>query len=446
LWETITAGKKWHGEVVNRKKNGELYWSDISVSPVFDKNNKIIHFVSIRENVTEKKKMIEELVAAKEKAEESDRMKSSFLANMSHEIRTPMNGILGFAGLLKDQNLSGDEIKIYVDIIQESGQRMLNTINDLIVISKIESGTLEIKKSEFNINKLLDYFYQFFKPETDRKGLELRMNKTLTDDDAVILSDKEKLEAILSNLIKNAVKYTDSGLIELGYNLVDGDFQFYVKDTGIGIDEEQHAAIFDRFVQVDTSLSRPYEGVGLGLSIAKGYIKLMGGDIWLESRKGSGTLFYFSLPRTEPVKVVSSIKKPESVTKENHSDKDDSMLKQLSVLVAEDDEVGRSYLNQLLSGKCGELVFAVNGKDAVEKYRESKKFDVVLMDIKMPVMDGYTAAIKIKEFDHNAFIIAQTAYALEGDREKALAAGCDGYLAKPINKYQLFDYLLKRNR
>ena len=438
LWDTILSGKYWHGELLNRKKNGEHYWEDVSISPITDERGTIRYFVSVREDITEKKKMIEDLTVAKEKAEESDRLKSAFLANMSHEIRTPMNGILGFTNLLKEPDVTPDKIERYVDIINQSGKRMLNTINDIISISKIESGTMEVVLSELNMNQEIEYLYHFFKPEANSRGVELVVHKELSDNNAGIVADKEKLHAVLTNLIKNAIKYTNSGTIELGYNRKHDHFKIYVKDTGIGIEKDRQKAIFERFVQEDNSFSKPYEGAGLGLSIAKGYVEMMGGEIGVQSEKSKGSVFWFTIPFSENPEV----KKIEQAQKPGKSGEE--VLKKLSILVAEDDKIGRVYLQQLLDNKCRKLIFAENGFEAVNLYRKHKKFDVVLMDIKMPVMDGYSATIKIKELDESAYIIAQTAYALEGDREKALAVGCEGYLTKPLNKTLLIQKITER--
>jgi PAS domain S-box-containing protein len=237
-----------------------------------------------------------ELIGAKEKAEESDRLKSAFLANMSHEIRTPMNGILGFADLLKEPDLSGDERQEYIAIIEKSGLRMLNIINDLIDISKVESGQMEIFYSEINVNEQIEYIFNFFKPEVHKKGMELLFQVGLKDEDAVIRTDREKLYAVLTNLVKNAIKYSDAGSIELGYTLKDKFLVYYIKDTGIGIPESKKEAIFNRFIQADISDKRAFQGAGLGLAISKSYVEMLGGHIWVESIEGKGSTFYFTIP------------------------------------------------------------------------------------------------------------------------------------------------------
>ena len=290
------------GEKVNTRveftvllKSGEKREVEASVSYISFKGG--IATQGIIRDITEKKKMIDDLVAAKENAEESDRLKSAFLANMSHEIRTPMNGIMGFTELLKEPQLEGDDKNKYIEIIQKSGHRMLNTINDLIEISKIESGTLEVSIYEVNINEILDYFTNFFEPETGMKKLKFKASTPLPYEKAFIKTDREKLMGILTNLIKNAIKYTNDGNIEFGYSLKENQLEFFVKDTGIGIDKNRLEAIFDRFVQADMSLSKPYEGAGLGLSIARAYVEMLGGKIWVISEPQKGSEFYFTIPR-----------------------------------------------------------------------------------------------------------------------------------------------------
>ena len=242
-------------------------------------------------------KQREELIKAKEKAEESDRLKSAFLANMSHEIRTPLNGIMGFAGLLGDTDLTEDQKNQYIKIIEESGARMLNIINDLINISIIEAGQLVLHYSQFNLNELLDYIYAFFKPEIEKKGITLSLVKNLPAEEIILNSDREKVYAILMNIVRNASKYTNSGQISFGYELKEGEILFFVLDTGIGISKDIQKVIFDRFIQAEKSISKDYEGAGLGLAITKAYIDKLGGKIWLESEPGIGSKFYFTLPR-----------------------------------------------------------------------------------------------------------------------------------------------------
>jgi len=432
LWTTILSGNIWNGEIQNKKKNGELYWENALISPVFNKEGNITDFIAVKEDITEKKILITDLINAKEKAEESDRLKTAFLTNMSHEIRTPMNGILGFAGLLKEPKLSDEEQENFINIIEKSGQRMLETINDLIDISKIESKLVNITCSVFNINAQIDYLYVFFKPEAERKGLQFTHFKTFSNEKATLYSDKEKFNAIFMNLIKNAIKYTNEGSIEFGYRLINDSVQFYVKDTGIGIAKNRQVAIFDRFVQADLSNSRPYEGSGLGLSIAKAYVEMLGGKIWIESEEGKGSQFFFTVAFKEAIKEET---KPHTIKVQPLNTEE--ILANLNVLIVEDDEISRIYLFTMLKGKCKNIYYAGNGEEAVQIHSAKNDIDLILMDIKLPVMDGYSATAKIRETDKKVLIIAQTAYAMEGDREKALSVGCDDYISKPLSKKKL---------
>jgi signal transduction histidine kinase len=261
---------------------------------------------AIKENLEDKvERRTIELSLAKEKAEESDRLKSAFLANMSHEIRTPMNGILGFAELLKEPGLSGEDQANYISMIEEGGERMLNIINNLIDISKLESGMTKVSISETNVNKQLDYIHSFFMPEVEQKGMKLFCKTSLEEKEAVIQTDREKVYAILTNLVKNAIKYSESGYIEIGCSLKSEstesvrarlELEFYVKDTGIGIAINRQTAVFERFIQADIGDKRAYQGAGLGLSISKGYAELLGGKMWMESEAGKGSVFYFTIP------------------------------------------------------------------------------------------------------------------------------------------------------
>ena len=373
------------------------------------------------------KEFSNELIKTKERAEESDRLKSAFLANMSHEIRTPMNGILGFAQLLKEPELSGKEQNEYLNIIENSGKRMLNIIRDIVDISKIESGMMEISHSETNINDQIKFIYDFFTPEIEKKGLQLLYKTALSPNESIIKTDQEKIYAILTNLVNNAVKHTSTGSIEFGYDKKGKYLEFYVKDTGIGVAEHQKEIIFERFRQGDDLTKQYTEGTGLGLSISKAYVEMLGGKIWLESEFGKGSTFYFTLPYdVETGKKEVNEDSPSVIGAEHY-------VKNLKILIAEDDQTSLSFLSKVLQQYCREIIKVETGVEAVEACRKNPDIDLVLMDIRMPDLNGYEATRQIRGFNNNVIIIAQTAYAMADDKGKALDAGCDDYISKPVN-------------
>lgn len=398
---------------------------------------------------------MEELVKARNKAEESDRLKTAFLANMSHEIRTPMNGILGFAYLLKEPDLSITEQKSYIEIIEKSGKRMLNIINDIVDISKIEAGLMNINLSESNIHEQIKYIYTFFRPEVEEKGIEFGLKCQLNSDEVIIHTDREKVFAILTNLVKNAIKFTHKGAIELGCLSEKSASQnqnelgepsrsevgersglrIYVKDTGIGIPKDRQEAIFERFVQADIEDKMAYQGAGLGLSITKSYVEMLGGKIWLESELGIGSTFYFTLPNVARVKNNSD--------QEPFPSLQNDIFKKLKILVAEDEEISEKLVESYVKKISKHILYARTGKEAVEICRENPDIDMIMMDIRMPVIGGFEAARQIREFNKEVVIIAQTACCLKEDREKAISSGCNDYLTKPIDKMELLAIIRK---
>jgi CheY-like chemotaxis protein len=391
-------------------------------------------------NIDNIKKTQLELIIAKEKAEESERLKTAFLTNMSHEIRTPMNGILGFTELLKEPHLTVEEQQDFIQTIQASGDRMLNTINSIVDIAKIESGLIDIDIKETNINEKIEFIYKFFKPEVEKKGLQFLLKKTLITNESIIKTDNEKVYAILTNLVKNAIKFTNDGSIEFGYILKSGSepakLEFFVKDTGIGIPENQKELIFERFRQGSESNNRGYEGSGLGLSISKSYVEMLGGRIWMESKEGRGSTFYFTIPYNP---VSEEITKLKDIVDEHK----DIQIKKLKILVVEDDEFSYSLLSRTIQKITKEVLHAKTGVEAVEACRNNSDFDLVLMDIRMPDMNGVEATQQIRQFNKDVIIIAQTAYAFSEDRERATEAGCNDYISKPINRTTLFELIKK---
>jgi PAS domain S-box-containing protein len=385
----------------------------------------------------EKDKRAAELIIAKEHAEESDRLKSAFLTNMSHEIRTPMNGILGFTELLKEPNLSSNDQQAFIQTIQISGARMLNTINSIVDISKIESGLMKVDIKETNINEQIEFTYKFFKPEAEFKELKFLFKNSLTTKESIIKTDNEKVYGILTNLVKNAIKFTYEGSIEFGYEKKGEFLEFFVKDTGIGIPQKQYQLIFERFRQGSESHNRGYEGSGLGLAIAKTYVEMLGGEIWVESEEGNGSTFYFTIPYNAVLEEKTEIKNAIS------AEHKEVQLKKLKILIVEDDEISYSLLTKMLQKISKEVLHAITGVQAIESCNNNPDLDLVLMDVKMHDRDGHEATRQIRQFNKDVIIIAQTAYAFSGDREKAIEAGCNDYISKPINKTLLFELIKK---
>ena len=428
--ETLNTTGIWEGEIKNIRLNGTIFWCYAQVTS-FNHPKFGNVWVAIHQNITDKKKMVEDLTSAKEKAEESDRLKTAFINNMSHEIRTPLNGILGFLQLMKEEELTDIEWDEYFTIINKSSDRLMKTINDLVEISKIQSGQMKLKIAAINVGLLTDQVFQYFQSDASIKGLDLKVNKS-EDPEDIIETDGEKLKSILSILVENGIKFTYTGSIEFGYKyIVDEAIEFYVKDTGIGIPYDMHQVIFERFMQVDVSNTRHFEGSGLGLSIAKAYVEMLQGSISVESELEKGSVFTFMIPynsRNAPEESVSN----EEVVYEN----DDKLL-HLKILVVDDDASSGHLLSVMVKRYGTEITNVATGKEAISICRNRPDIDLVLMDIKMPDMDGYEATRLIRQFNTNIVIIAQTAYALSGEREKALEAGCNDYISKPIGKNEL---------
>jgi PAS domain S-box-containing protein len=428
-------------ENIVQAKDGHCIWFSTNGIPVLDADGKLLGYRGSDTDITERVKSQQELIHAKERAEESDQLKTAFLTNVSHEIRTPMNGILGFAELLQEENLSVEEQQEYINIIQISGKRMLNTISDIISIAKIESGQMSISLKKTNINEQLDYIYAFFKHEAAEKKLELILKTGLTKNAAVIETDQEKLYGILTNLVKNAIKFTETGTIEFGYECKGEFLEFYVKDHGIGIPANRQKAIFERFVQADISDKRAYQGSGLGLSISKAYVEMLGGRIWVESEDGKGSIFYFTIPNIAAIEEKRVIEN--AVQADMPAEEKDDQIRPLKILIAEDDEQSEALITIAVKKLAREILKVKTGVDAVAVCRNNPDIDLVLMDVKMPKMDGHEATIEIRQFNKDVVIIAQTAYALEGDREQAIAAGCNDYFTKPYNQATLAAILKK---
>ena len=430
LWETILSGKNWFGEFQNKKKNGDLYWESAVISPLLDDQNRIAHFIAVKEDITDKKSLLENLIAAKEKAEDSDRLKTAFLHNISHEIRTPLNAIIGFTGFLEQPDITPELRKNYINIIYQSNNQLLSIIDDILNISHIEAGQLMIRESVTDLSKVMKNLNVQFSSVAESKKIDFRLNFQLADNETVIHTDEGKLIQILTNLLNNAFKFTLKGHVELGCARAKEGIGFYVEDTGIGIPEEEHERIFERFYQVDRSLSRLYGGTGLGLSISDAYVSFLGGKLTLKSSPGTGSVFSFTIPCKQAEKEIDSSESPVPLKKPGGEQRK-------KILVAEDDDSNFTLIVEMLKPFHFSFLRARNGQEAVDLCKSEKKIDLILMDVKMPVKDGFKASTEIQTFRPGIPIIAQTAYAHSADQAKALKSGCCDYIAKPIDRRQL---------
>jgi len=381
--------------------------------------------------IEEKEKREAELIAAKEIAEESDELKTAFLQNISHKIRTPLNGIIGFSELLNHEDLNKDEIKEFTSLIGQSGKRLLEIVNNVLDISKIQTGQVRIERKPVSINSLFSDLLTFFDPVAKAKSINLNYHIP-ENEDRTIFSDEGKLNQILTNLISNAIKFTKSGDIDYGYEIKDDFVQLYVKDTGLGIPPKLYEKVFEKFVQTDQSLCKDYEGAGLGLSICKGLVELLGGNIWFDSEINKGSTFYFVIPYKTIVEPSQTVEKYSEIPgKRSHR----------IILIAEDDWISFQYLRTILEKSDITVLHAENGEQAVELVRNTSEIDLILMDIKMPVMDGIEATKIIKRIRPDLPIIAQTAYTYSEEKSKISAIGCDEYLTKPLEYAKLNELL-----
>jgi PAS domain S-box-containing protein len=439
LWDTILSGKDWEGEFRNRKKDGSLYWEKAIISPIINNDGRIKNFVAVKEDITERKRMLEELVKAKEKAEESDRLKTAFLNNMSHEIRTPLNAICGFTDILNSPEITEEKRERLVSIIQNSSNQLLSIVSDILTVSSLETKQEKVYIEKVCINTIIVDLLLIFKQQAGRQNISLYAKKDLSDKQSVIYTDKTKLTQILSNLLSNALKFTHEGFVEFGYELVsnmpdfetsDRALQFYVKDSGIGIKPKAQLHIFKRFMQADKTINMTYGGTGLGLSISRSFTELLGGTIWVESEPGKGSTFYFTLP----YKPGDETGNEQSVLNEHNN----SGL----ILVAEDEEYNYLLIEEYLSDLNLKLIHAKDGIETIKIWQANPNIVLILMDIKMPRMSGDEAAKRIKEISPNMPIIAQSGYALQHEiiQYKDLF---DDYLAKPIKKADLKERVMK---
>lgn len=570
LWETITSGKTWNGEFQNKKKDGELFWETFTISPIFDQQGKIINYLKVAEDITEKKQTEEllrdneeqyravvenshngiliigedykfdyvndklceifgrkpeeimgydfrefldeeskklvgdryvrrqkgeevsskyefnvmrkdgelrrieinsvvvedskgrkrtiaqllditerkkaelDLISALKKATESDRLKSAFLATISHELRTPLNAIIGFSDII-DEDLPIEDIIDYNKHINTSGNHLLSIVEDIFDITLIESGQTQIRKKEVNLHAILNDVLAIIKTEqqkTDKDNLDLSLKIAPKGKDLIINTDPSKLKQVLINLLKNALRFTHEGYIKFGYNIKSQNakpmIEFYIEDTGIGIPKDQQELIFNIFRQADDTHTRQHEGIGIGLSISKKLTELCGGKIWLKSKEGKGSTFYFTIPYEGHEITNKTIKAEVKIETQKKN-----QLKNKTILVVEDVESSYEFLKVVLEKSGIDTIWAKDGEKAIQYCKENPDIDLVLMDINMPNMNGYEATKEIRKFCPDLPIIAQTAYAIAGDREKSIEAGSDDYISKPIKKDELYSLLYK---
>ncbi|PLX25480.1 MAG: hybrid sensor histidine kinase/response regulator [Salinivirgaceae bacterium] len=414
---------------------GGEFMVEVSLMPIIVKGETMLH--TTWRDITQRKKNELDLIKARSQAEEANRLKTEFIKNMSHEVRTPMNGIIGFSTLMDDESISHVKRKYYSRIIQNSSKQLLRIIDDILAISTLETKQDKAIEEEFSLNDTLMELFSIFDLKSKEIDIPIYIKKSLPDNRSYIISDKTKLNKILSNLLENALKFTNKGFIEFGYDIENNNIILYVKDTGIGISTEKQKIIFDRFIQEDENIKMNHGGLGLGLSISKENAILLGGNIQVKSEKGLGSTFYVTIPY-----------KPGSVKEEKI--KNDLINidpnKQYTVLIAEDENVNYLYLETLiqeLDKYQFNLLQAKNGKEAIDLCDTNNQIDLILMDIKMPVMNGIEACKIISVKYPNIPIIAQTAYATNKDREIAIESGCIDYIAKPIDPTKFFNLLEK---
>lgn len=416
---------------IHRPIQKDIVWVLVNGFPVLDDAGNLLEIVisfiditALRQmeiDMSERKIFENELKAAKEKAEESEKLKTAFLQNMSHEIRTPLNAITGFLQLLNKPDISPEKRKSFSSIIMSSSHQLLSIVSDILTISAIETKQEKLNITAVDINSILVDLLAIFKLQASNKSILLQSKNNLTDRQAVLFSDKVKITQILSNLLSNALKFTHEGNIEFGYHLKGEVIEFYVKDSGVGISIENQSKIFNRFQQADASIYTQYGGTGLGLSISKGFAELLGGSIWVESNLNNGSTFYFTIPY-QP--VHHNMNTPSN----NHTEISNGS----TVLIAEDVEINFLLLEELFRNLGCSTLHAKDGQVAVDLCKNNPSIDLVFMDIKMPILDGFSAAQLIREFRPDLPIIAQSGFAFDDEKEK-YGKVFNEYISKPFN-------------
>ncbi len=448
---TLSGG--WQGEIKNIRKDGQEFPISLSTAIVHDNNGQPVAFVGVANDITERKVAEQDLINAKEKAEESDRLKTSFLANMSHEIRSPMNAILGFIRIIKDEEDLSENGKQYIDLISGSGAQLISVIEDILDTSKIQANQLRLSVREFDLNALLTNLFNNFSSQAKSRSKTntILLPPTLPNPSPFLInSDDLRIRQIITNLLSNALKFTPKGIIEFGYSMIIDDenpvIQFFVKDTGIGLAPDKLTLIFERFRQADDSYTRMYGGSGLGLAISKGLVELLGGKIWVESKESKGSTFFFSLPLKSL--LVDSNKRSINKISEKQINRVEGLdWSDKTIFIVEDIVDIQYFLKRVLARTGANFLFASSLSEARAIFSNSSKIDLVLLDIRLPDGDGYSLCTEFKGLHPKIPIIAQTAYAMQGEKEKSASFGCDDFITKPIDAdllYLKIDNLFKR--
>lgn len=437
----ILSGKTLIHEVTNKKKDETFCEIALYETMIILPDGKP-GILSVSNDITERKRVLQELVSAKEKAEESDKLKSAFLANISHELRTPLNAIIGFSTLIAESGESQD-IVTNSKIILNSGNHLLGLVEDILDISMIETGQFKTRYEFVKLAVVLNEVRDIIQGEIlkeNKTGTEFILNKDPQTDELIVETDSRRLMQVLINLLKNALKFTDEGQVAFGCTRISKDnieyLKFFVRDTGIGIDKKYHEIIFNIFRQVDDTHTRKYGGTGIGLSIAKRAVEMLGGEIWIESELGKGSVFYFTVP------LISQKSQQETKPYDTANAVENNFTGK-TILIAEDEVSNFEYLRILLTKMNIRVLWAKDGNDVIHQCKNDLSINLVLMDIKMLLLSGYDATKKIKIIRPGLPVIAQTAYATFEDREEALNAGCDEYLSKPLQINQLINLLNK---
>ncbi len=437
--DAVSQGKSWEEIFPLRGKDGNYRWYLTRALPIRDEDGNIIRWFGTSTDITDRKKMEEELRTAKEKAEKAMSTQMAFMQNISHEIRTPMNSILGFSELLK-KTITNTKEKKYLDAINHNGQQLLRLIDDIVDLSRLDKNELPLSKKKVYLKHFIEHtIHQFegLKYNYKKKNLSFTLIKPPGEKEIVLQADVHRLQQVISNLLSNAVKYTDEGTIELGFQLKEEQkmVQIHVKDTGTGIKKEAQYLVFKRFQQLNATRKNMYGGTGLGLAICKHLVNLFGGKIWFESEPGKGSAFYFTHPYKDLVDNVE-------IMEENGDEINDSVpdLKGKTILIAEDDDFSYLMMESMLQDTKADIIHAPDGSKAVEMFNKNN-VDLVFLDIRLPGLDGYQVLEEIKRINTKVPVIAQTANAMVQERLKSINAGFDYHATKPISMSKLYSLL-----